>query len=412
MSLQIIRPVPAATPCAGVAQALFKEARRRRRRRWLAGTAMVLILSAAAVVSAVTWPHRAGRVSSPERTAAAAPAGRSAATAVWFDDAGLHVGGIYPGGRVTQRFAAELNADPLPLVRAGRRVYWVDPAGAFVPALGHWSELVRYLDVTTGETGVSGPGQTVFLSADGRDLLMSQTATSLAETPVAGGAARLLPLPRGWYLPGGDGLADLVSGAGIGTANGIVVQSEQSTGPAGAVLALWDPASGRVTVIGRARAVIDAYTPPGARYSLLAWLPAGCGPRGGCPVKITNTATLSVLTVPGPGPDGFAMGGAFSPDGTRLAAFLKVSAEQARLAVVDLATGTVRVAAAPGFALGIDIAWARWLPDRAHLIAGAVTGPGYLVDSATLAAQPLRAAATRDRGPDINYTIAVLPPRS
>ncbi len=110
-----------------------------------------------------------------------------------------------------------------------------------------------------------------------------------------------------------------------------MVQAEQSPGPAGAVLALWDPASGRVTVIGRARAAIDVYTPPWARYSLLAWLPAGSGSRGGCLVKITNTATRSVLTVPVPG---------------------------------------------------------------------------------TLAVQPLRAAAARDRGPDINYTIAVLPPRS
>ena len=85
---------------------------------------------------------------------------------------------------------------------------------------------------------------------------------------------------------------------------------------------------------------------------------------------------------------------------------------------MDLATGTIRVAATPGFLLGIDIAWARWLPDRAHLIAGAATGPGYLVDSATLAAEPLRLAAATAGGHgqphtlDINYTTAVMPPRS
>ena len=105
-----------------------------------------------------------------------------------------------------------------------------------MPALGYWSEVVRYLDVATGRIGTAGPGQTVFLSADGRYLLMSQTATSLTETPVIGGAVRQLTLPRGWYLPGGDGLADVVSGAGVATANGIVVQSEQSWGPGGSVL--------------------------------------------------------------------------------------------------------------------------------------------------------------------------------
>ncbi len=73
--------------------------------------------------------------------------------------------------------------------------------------------------------------------------------------------------------------------------------------------------------------------------------------------------------------------------------------------------GTVRVAAGPGLAPGVDIASARWLPDRTRLIAGAVTGP-YLVDSATLAAGPLRAAAGRGGGPDVNCTLAILPPRS
>src|SRR6266851_3303894 len=177
---------PAGTRAAGAAQALFKEARRRRWRRWLAGTAAVLVLSAAAAATAVTWPHSQGRGSGggwPGVTAPA-PAARSAvATAVWFDDSGLHVGDIFPGGRVTQRFVAELNADLLPLVRAGQRVYWVDPAGAFVPAFG--------------------------------------------------------------------------------TADGIVVQSAPGPGPQGVTLALWNPASEAVTVVGRARAVIGAYTPPG-----------------------------------------------------------------------------------------------------------------------------------------------------
>jgi hypothetical protein len=421
-----------AEPATGLAQALFKEARRRRRRRRLTGTAAVLVLSAAAAATATTWPRSHGRATENGRPAATAqnPAAPAAATAVWFDDSGLHAGDIFPGGRVTQRFVAELNADPLPLVQAGQRVYWVDPAGAFVPALGHWSQLVRYLDVSTGRIGAAGPGQTVFLSADGRYLLMSQTATSLTETPVAAGAAQpgaaqpgaaqpgaaqpgaeqSLTLPRGWYLPGGDGLADPVSGAGLDTADGIVVLSAPSLGQSGATLALWNPVSGAVTVIGRARAVIDAYTPPGARYSLLAWLPAECAPRAGCPVEITDTATRAMRTVPSPRPGGFAMGGAFSPDGRRLALFLNPrSGQEAQLALADVATGSVRVAAAPRFPLGIDIAWVRWLPDRRYLIAGPMTGAGYLVDSATLSAKPLVTSAGPGHrpGPSLNYTTAI-----
>ncbi len=111
------------------------------------------------------------------------------------------------------------------------------------------------------------------------------------------------------------------------------------------------------------------------------------------------------------------MGGAFSPGGSRLAVFLNADAGQAaHLALVDLATGTIRVAQGTRLSLGIDIAWARWLPDGAHLIMGAAAGVNYLVESATLAAEPLAVAPGRahDRGNrlDINYTTAVIPPRA
>ncbi len=400
---------------SGAAQALFREAHRRRRRRRRAGTTAVVLTAAAAVLFAVTGTrgpsgHPNGQPGpGGPASAGAAPATPSPVTAVWYDGIHLRIGSIQPGGGVTQRVAAEVNADTLPLVAAGGRVYWVDQAGTFVPALGHWSEVVQYLDVSTGRVGTAGPGQTVFLSADGRELFMSQTAISLTETPVTpGGAARLLTLPDGWYLPGGDGLADLVTGVGLATTNGIVVQSRDGWDPGGSVLALWNPDSGRVVVIGRALAVIDAYTPPGARYSLLAWIPAPCRLPGNCPVTITNTATLSTRTVRSPLPGGFAMGGAFSPTGTRLAVFLNAGTGQAaRLALVDPVTGAIRVAPAPALELGMDIAWARWLPDGARLIVGA--GSAYLVDAATGSAEPL--ATGRDNAAGPNYTTAIVPSR-
>jgi hypothetical protein len=379
---------------SGAAQALFQEARRRRRRRWLAGIAAILAASAAVAVSSGTLLNRApgheGGGTGPAGTALAA---RSSVTAaVWFDGIRLRVGDIHLGGRVTQRASAEVNADLLPLVLAAGRVYWVDPAGAFLPALGHWSQVVQYLDLATGKIGTAGPGQTVFLSANGRYLLMSQTATSLTETPVAGaGAPRQLTLPRGWYLPGGDGLPGLVPGQGLATANGIIVQSGESPGWRAQSLGVWSPRSGKVEVIGRELAVIGAYTPPGARYSLL---------------KITNTATGSARTVRSPLPGGFAVGGAFSPDGTRLAAFPQTTSGR---------TGPVRMARGPRLALGQDIAWARWLPDGTRLIVGMGTGDCYLVDSATLSAEPLFLARGDGHhlgnSQDINVTAAIVPLR-
>src|SRR5690242_3276067 len=316
-------PVTPAASGGGAAQALFQEARRRRRRRWLTAMALMVVLSAVGAVAAVTWPHRpAGHEGGGTGPAGTAPGARSSVAAVWFDGVRLRVGYIHPGGRVIQRAGAEVNADLMPLVQAAGRVYWVDPAGAFVPALGHWSQVVRYLDLATGKTGIAGAGQTVFLSAGGRYLLMSQDATSLTATPVAGTSApRQLTLPRGWYLPGGDGLPDVGSGEGLATANGLIVQSAESSAWRPRTLGVWDPRSGTVAVIGRELAVIGAYTPPGARFSLLAWLPAACPFPDNCLIRITNTATLSTRTVRSPLPGGFAVGGAFSPDGTQLAVF-------------------------------------------------------------------------------------------
>jgi hypothetical protein len=413
-------PAPPGTRGAGLARALFREARRRRRRRWLTGMAVALVASTAVTVFAVTWPHR---VPGQHTTGAAAgPWGmatgaRSSVTgALWFDGIRLHTGYIQPGGRVVQHAGAQVNASLLPLVQAGGRVYWADPAGAFVPSLGHWSQVVKYLDLATGKIGTAGPGQTVFPSADGRSLFMTQTATTVTQTPLRGtGAPRLLTLPRGWYLPGGDGLADMVSGAGLATANGILVQSRESQGRRAPVLAVWNPHGGKLLVLGRGRAVIGAYTPPGAQHSLLAWLPARCPPPGSCLLKITNTQTGAARTVRSPLPGGFAAGGAFSPDGTRLAVFLNPAAGgAARLALVAPGGGTVLTARSPRLVLGQDVGWARWLPGGARLIVGAGTG-GYLVDAATLSARPLLIAPGHGQdnanSQDINFTVAVIPPR-
>src|SRR5215470_10401393 len=152
-----VKPATCVTPGGGEAQALFQEARRRRRRRWLTGLALIVVLSAVVAVAAVTWPHRpAGHGGGGTGPAGTGPGARSSVAAVWFDGVRLRVGYIYPGGNVTQRAGPEVSADLLPLVQAGGRVYWVDPAGAFVPALGHWSQVVKYLDLATGKMGTAG----------------------------------------------------------------------------------------------------------------------------------------------------------------------------------------------------------------------------------------------------------------
>jgi len=393
-------------------RALFREARIRQRRRRLGGLAAFVIVCAATVVALVGLPGLSGRERAGGDRGIAAALARGSAAAAWVDNASrLRVGGVGTGGRVSSRAVAEVNAAPLPLVVARDRVYWVNPAGTFVPSLGHWSQVVMYLDLRTGRTGIAGPGQTVFLSADRRFLMTALPLNTLAEIPVAGGPARQFTLPAGWYLPGGYGLADLVDGQGLATAAGVLVQSRQGQGLGPRVLGLWRPGAHTVRVIGRSRGVVDAYTPPGGGYSLVAWLPVSCRPPGSCQIKITNTASMSVWTVRCPLRGGFALGGAFSPSGDELAVFATTrSRTSARLALIDTATGALRLTSRPALPIGMDIGWARWLPGGGRLIAG--TSTGYLFDSATLEATPLVAAAASARAAgslDVNYTTAVVP---
>ena len=339
--------------------------------------------------------------------------------AVWFDGTRLRTGNVHLTGQITQRAGPEVNAASLPLVQAGGRIYWVNPLGGgvpFAPYTAWYPRVVQYLDRATGKIGIAGPGNTAFVSANGRYLYMAQDATTLGEIPVAGGVLRQLTLPHGWYLPGGDGSAEL-SYEGLATANGVIVQSRESGSWRPRVFGLWDPGSGTVDVLGRGLAVLGAYTAPEGRYSLLAWLPAVCRFPDNCLLKITNTASLATRTLRGPLPGGFAVGGAFSPDGTRLAVFPQtphrgMAPGYARLALVDLSTGAARVVPKPRITLGLDIGWALWLPDGRYLIMGTGTR-SYLVDSATLTARPLvlaRPHSHKANSQDINSTAAILPP--
>ena len=96
-----------------------------------------------------------------------------------------------------------------------------------------------------------------------------------------------------------DGTLFIVSGPSGAGKTTLINEARRQLEPIGITLyfsvshTTRNPRSGEVEVIGRDRAVIGAYTPPGARYSLLAWIPAGCPFPKNCLIQITNTATLS-----------------------------------------------------------------------------------------------------------------------
>jgi hypothetical protein len=409
MSHMIAAPRP---PAPAAAEALFAEARRRRRRRRLTGLVVALALAAAAAAAfTVARPDHAPA----SRGAAAArprpvsgPRPALAGYVAWVDyNRRVHLGDLASGA---QRVVGRSTADPaVPLVRAGGHLYWAD----YWAGLAGHREVVQELNPATGRVRSVGPGGrspfSVFTSADGRHVFLAPMDTKVIELPARGsGAKRVLTLPGGWYLP---------SGGSVGVAHGILVQSGGQTTRPDSVIAVWNPGTGALKTIGRGSWAMAAYTPPGARYSLLALMPARCSAGQNCPLKITNTATLSTKTLRSPLHHGFATGAAFSPDGKQLAVFADRNypgTGAVQLAMVNTGTGTLRLADSTRLAIGEDRAWALWLPDGRHLITGAVEA-SYAVNTATLSARPLFFTHARDHyietSQDINYSAILIPPR-
>jgi WD40 repeat protein len=199
-------------------------------------------------------------------------------------------------------------------------------------------------------------------------------------------------------------------------AGGVLVKSDRKTW-ARTVIAVWNPKTGALKAVGRGYQVITAYTPPGGHYSLLAWLPAACSEGHDCPLEITNTATLSTTTVRSPLRHGFAFGGAFSPDGTRLAVFADTNPDATgavRLAMVSTGTGALHLADSVRLEVGAPVAWALWLPDGRHFLTGGLKA-SYVVNQAGLSARPLFFIRGSDHSiedsQDLNYSAVVVPLR-
>jgi hypothetical protein len=410
---------------------LFKEAwRRRRRRRAAAAVATAAVLAAAATAAwAGGWPGTGapGRA----RGASHAPGGwlgalgRAGAPLVaWVDDnGGLHVGDLATG---RQRRVATISADnTVPLVSAGGRLYWVDSRGGYLRGYGQWPDVVRSLDLATGRIRGIAPGQAVFASADGRHVFIAWTGTDVIEVPADGpGRARQLAVPRGWLVAGNGGIAG--GGPGdLGVAgDGILVQaSEYQTSPEPTMLGWWDPRTGAVRVLGRMangdNGLVGATTLPGGQAGLVATFPASCGrvPGFRC-VRITDTATLSSVTVRSPSRYGFGIGGAFSADGRWLAAFVITdvggqAGPAARLAIVDTRTGRLRLVPGARYRIGAATLWAGAIGGHEEFVAG---GPAsaYLVNAVTLAERPVHFLPgdrrSLDISRDINYSAVVLRP--
>jgi hypothetical protein len=404
----LIAPPSHRLPDAAQVQVLFAEARRRRRRRLAAGLAGLALAGLAVAASMGAWSHQPRRgPAHAARPRAAAQRGPGfslpPATVAWVDYGGrLHIGDV---ATLAQHVAGTVPAWAGAgwLVQAGSRIY------------GAGSPVIREFDPATGTTVRLGPGVGVFQSADGQNAYVERTGTSLAELRTSGrGVLRRLHTPAGWYL-----VPDVAGEVTAGVAGGILVSSHPDRN-----LATWDPATGKVTLVARDAVAVADYSPPGGRYSLIAWAPAPCTSEN-CPVEITDTATRATVTARSPLPYGFAQGAAFSPDGTRLAVFEQTAsinssccANNSVLAIVNTRTGAVRAVPAARLVTQEEAGWILWLPGGRRLIAGALAY-SYAVDATTYAARPffffpqtadgLAADHNIMDTPDVNFSAVLLP---
>jgi hypothetical protein len=373
-------------------QALFAEARRRRRRRRLLGAALSLVLTGAAAAGVILGGGGHGRAIrriDGKRPAVAAKSqasrlGLPSARLAWLDYDQLMIGDPATGAL---RAGPAVDASPTaPLVFAAGRLYWADANRNRAP--------IRDYDLASGKIGYLPRGEAVFASSDGRHLYIARGSRELLELP-SGGSGRpvVLRAPAGWYMSG-------LTAGWIPTqaADGIIVYSSPTQDyPTPTVrVGLWNPATGRVRILGVSISIFGVYTPPSARYSLVAWVPHSRKVALDYSLRITNTSTGATVVVRSPLHHGFVASGApaFSPRGNQMAVFVRTgrlgfSPDLSRLAIVDTSTGQVR--AVPGTALytNEDAFWAIWLPGGERVLAGAL-GSAYLVDARTLAARPFR----------------------
>jgi hypothetical protein len=329
-----------------------------------------------------------------------------AAHIAWVDYSGqLHIGDVATG---RQHVVANIPSDGGGWFRRARgHLYWPD----FNSAKNIVA--IRDYDLATGKIRQLSRGKSVFASADGRHLYILRTGTSLVELAAAGsGPPRTLTPPAGWYF----------SDSPVGVADGgIVVNANDDRGKVHVpTIAIWYPRTGQVQVIGRGGGIMDEYTPRGGSYSLLAWTPGSCALRN-CPLKITNTASLVTVTVRSPLGHGFTdPGGAFSPDGSSLAVFVRRASissnwpNHSELALINTRTGTLRVVRAARLVTQEDAGWVLWLPGGQRLLAGALLY-SYAVDAKTLAVRPFFFFRGNEHDimttPDVNFSAVVIPGR-
>ena len=376
------------------AQLLFREARRRRRRRWLVAALMVVAILLVGTTAGLAADGGGTNTAplSPSTPRAIPPTVRPSHSVlpgttrlVWFASGGLHLGDPSQG---SDRVVALVDAAATRLVSIGSRVYFFRRGSPDV-STANGGNRIAVLDIGSGRVRSLGAGINLTTTTDGRDLLVAIDPIHLVELSPTG--ARLSPV---WTVPSGYTLNTYASQHPLAAvAGGIAVESTRPSPTSGAyVLAIWYPTSNAIRVLGHDSFVIGSYTRPGANHSLLAWIDGSGAGADVDRLAITDTATMTTRRISSPlggvfssavpqyGPDvaefgsNFIGGGAFSPDGRQLAAFVSAFRPHdwpnAQLVLVNPDTGSVQLIGNTLIQIGEPAGWATWSPTGSDLYGG------------------------------------------
>jgi hypothetical protein len=390
--------------------------------------ALVVVIAAiaattAAVVVTGSGHARPAATLPPVSHPAVAPLG-SPPDVAWVDYQGqVHIGSLQTH---QQRVVASGGGDATtPLLVSGRTLFWVAGGGIFYDRV---TRRVRSLasgvmayDTVTGRVRAFASGAQLFNAIDSTDVFVgSGDAKHLARYRLDGRLIDRFTLPNGWYLADAGLLGNprpALAHGGILVLSQTTIQAE-TVGAKPSKLGVWTPATASLRPLGDVWKVVATYTDSRGAKSLVAWLPASCTTSGSCLLQLTDPATGATRQIRSP--LGFDFGGAFSPDGRQLAAFARTNPgdynPETRLALIDLATGSLRPVPGATISIGDSLAWAQWMPDSRQLIVGGVSGADgsgkweanhFLVDSVTLRAAPFSFLA--DGQQDVNYSAVLLP---
>ncbi len=266
-------------------------------------------------------------------------------------------------GTVRQFAPLGHNCGTCPILRVGRSLFVGDDNG------------LQRLDGSGNPTRRIAEGDIVFRSTRDDELFVatrSRLAPLGADVTLIDLNGTVLDGP--WQLPAGYELTNPPRA----TSRGILVQSPPNTFPHS--FALWDPRTGAVApAFGEGGTLIDTFTSPD--HSLVAWTNNGCA-TDACELFITDIETGKTKEISAPKGDvGFLGGGAFSPDGSRLAVFAildrgdvggDAGGRRMELVIVDVASSDATRVSRSEDEFGETYGFATWSPNGQWLFFGGI----------------------------------------